>query len=316
MFQLYKSRDFGLYFKDTFGFLKMHGKHFFKNYLTVNGIFILILVVLMYLFYSWYEGFILEAVREKNNFDAILNYVDENIETVLTAFSLFTIVGIVVSMLNYAFVPIYFKLYEKHRGADFGSKEIFEELRANLGKLFKYFLASIVVSLIAIPVVSIVCIIMAITIIGAFFLVFPIGLLIFYYQSALMEYLKSDKGVFECYNYSWKLCFEKFMPVLGAIGIFFILASIFQSALPILEFIIKLVNGLATLEDAGTINDLEKWSFLFIVIFTIKILTYFFNLLISAIIQINHGIIYYGLKDERENINTISTIDEIGSDSN
>jgi len=48
--QLYKSRDFSAFFQDTFAFLKQNGKHYFKHYFIVNGIFLMILMVLGYFF--------------------------------------------------------------------------------------------------------------------------------------------------------------------------------------------------------------------------------------------------------------------------
>ena len=44
--QLYKSRGFGEYFQDTFAFLKQNGKHLFKHFFIINGIFLLILMVI------------------------------------------------------------------------------------------------------------------------------------------------------------------------------------------------------------------------------------------------------------------------------
>jgi hypothetical protein len=314
MLQLYKSRDFGLYFKDTFGFLKMHGKHFFKNYITVNGIFILILVAMTYIFYKGYEDIVLSGYVGNNNFDALENYLNQNAGSVFLYGSIYIIVGIFVSVLNYAFVPIYFKLYEKHKGANFASKEITDELIANISKLIIFILASILIAIPLFIVVGITGLIMAITFIGIPFILFLVVLVSFFYHSTLMEYIKSEKkGVFECFSYSLKLCFKKFFPSVAAMGIFMLIIGIAQSVFSVAQFIITMFAGVMALENQNNLNEIDEWSTLFIILFILQILSYLFNLLTAAIIQMNQAIVYYSLKEEIENINTQNTIEQIGS---
>ena len=50
MFQLYKKRDFSELVGDTFGFFKLEGKNYFKNYFIINGSLLLLLVVIIYFF--------------------------------------------------------------------------------------------------------------------------------------------------------------------------------------------------------------------------------------------------------------------------
>ncbi|MBC8753816.1 hypothetical protein H2O64_03990 [Kordia sp. YSTF-M3] len=314
MLQLYKSRDFGLIFKDTFGFLKTHGKHFFKNYITVNGIFILILVTMTYMFYKGYEDIVMGGYVGNNNFNALENYLNENAGSVLLYGSIYIIVGIIVGVLNYAFVPIYFKLYEKHKGANFASKEIVDELIGNISKLTIFILVSILIAIPLFIVVGIIGLLMAITLIGIPFLIFLGALVSFFYHSTLMEYIKSDKkGIFECFGYSLNLCFKKFFPSLGAMGIFMLIVGIAQSVFSIAQLIIMMSAGVMSLENPNSLSEIDQWSTLFVILFILQILSYLFNLLTAAVIQMNQAIVYYSLKEEIENINTQNTIEQIGS---
>lgn len=45
--QFYKKRDFGALVSDTLNFFKLYGKNYFKNYLTLNGGIIILLVVVI-----------------------------------------------------------------------------------------------------------------------------------------------------------------------------------------------------------------------------------------------------------------------------
>lgn len=307
MFQLYKSRDFGLFFKDTFDFLRMHGTHFFKNYIIVNGIVLLIITTITYLFNSKFQ----DVSTFPFVFPADYN---ENIGVFLLYMFLYLVVTIVLGIYVYAYVPIYFKLYERHQGANFGSKEIFNELTKNTGKLFKFVLAG---ALIAIPVVilaGIIGFILSITIIGIPLLLFLIAHISFFYHSALMEYIKSErKGVFECFGYSYELCFQKFIPTIGVLGIFLLIAIIIQSIFGIIQYVFLIIMGVVSLDNFDAAYDLEEWSLVFIVVFVLRIISYIVNFIISTAVQVNQGIIYYGLKEEKENINTQNTIEQIGS---
>ncbi len=314
MFQLYKSRDFGAYFHDTFAFLKQNGKHFFKNFLIVNGIFLLILATMWYYFYKVYEDVVINGVILNRNPDALSNYFNENLGSVILFGSLGFFILLIVSVLNYYFVPLYFKLYERHRGQNFGSKEIFDELKANIEKLIIFIFASIPVGFLAIIVVGIVSIILSITIIGIPFLLIVGAVFSMFFHATLMEYLNTNKGVFECFTYGLNMCFQKFFPAMGAIAVFFIMVFVLQMIVGIIQLIITSILGITTLSDPNSFNIVqETWSFQFMVLLIFQLFSYLFNLITSAIVQINQGIIYYSLKEEKENIHTQSTIDEIGS---
>ena len=65
--QLYKSRDFSAFFQDTFTFLKQNGKHYFKHFFIVNGIFLLILMVIGYFLTKFYSEFLFGGVLQGGN---------------------------------------------------------------------------------------------------------------------------------------------------------------------------------------------------------------------------------------------------------
>ncbi len=308
MLQLYKSRDFGQFFKDTFDFLKTHGKHFFKNYLTVNGVVLVTLTVITYLFNLKFQS------GSPLGLSSLPYTYEENTGVLFLYILLYLIAMVVLGMYVYAYVPIYFKLYEKHHGANFGAKEIYSELSKNASKLFKFVLAGILVAIPVMIVVGIIAFILSITIIGIPLLLFLIAHLSFFYHTTLMEYIKSEeKGIFECFGYSAEMCFQKFFPTIGALGIFFLIAIIIQSGFALIQYIFLFIMGVVSLDNFDAMYDIEGWSFVFIVVSILEIISYIINFIISTVMQVNHAIVYYGLKEEKENIHTQFTIDEIGS---
>lgn len=315
MLQLYKSRDFGLFFKDTFAFLKTHGAHFFKNYLLVNGLFLALLIAMSYLFYIEVAEMQALGLLEEENYRELFKYLERYSGTVSTYGIFYILLGAFVGILNYSYVAFYFKLYERHQGANFSYKEISNELFANFGKLVKFILATILISIPIMIATLIVIAIMAITIIGIPFILFVIALLSLFYHSALLEYIKSDdKSVFDCYGYSLQLCLQSFFPAIGAVGVFMLIAGIFQGVFGLIQAGILYFLGISIYTDPTYLNDLEKGSSIFIIAFTLQIAIYLINFIVSAIVQIHQAIVYYGLKEDRENIHAQQTIETIGRD--
>ncbi|WP_298518480.1 hypothetical protein [uncultured Kordia sp.] len=312
MLQLYKSRDFGLFFKDTFAFLKMHAAHFFKNYILVNGLFLAVLIGMSYFLYNELAEMQALGLLEENNYQELLRYLQRYSATFSTYGIFYILLAAFVGILNYSYIAFYFKLYERHQGANFGYKEISDELFSNFGKLVKFILATIVISIPILIATFIVMGILTFTIIGIPFILFVIAFLSLFYHSAIMEYLKSDKGVFDCYGYSLQLCLQNFFPAVGAVGVFMLITGVFQFVLGLVHEGILFFIGISVYENPAYLNDLEKSSTIFMIAFVLQIAIYLINFIISAIIQIHQAIVYYGLKEDRENIHTRSTIDSIG----
>ncbi|MFK7748360.1 MAG: hypothetical protein AB8B65_08225, partial [Kordia sp.] len=147
MLQLYKSRDFGLFFKDTFAFLKAHGRHFFKNYLLVSGIFLAILIYMSYMLQIEHAEIQSLGLLDERNRDELFNYLQETMNANSGKITLYSLLFSFVGILCYSYVPLYMKLYKKHKGANFSTKELFDELTQNFGKLIKFFLATVVISI-------------------------------------------------------------------------------------------------------------------------------------------------------------------------
>jgi len=313
MLQLYKSRDFGLLFKDTFAFLKMHGAHFFKNYVLVNGLFLAVLIAMSYILYVQVAEMQALGLLEQENQEEFFRYIDQHWDFIISYGILYLILGAFVGILNYAYIPLYFKLYEEHKGANFSSKEISNALFANFGKLMKFFLVTIVISIPLMIAASIVMTIMAFTIIGIPFILFLVALISFFYHSSLMEYMKyDDKGILDCYGYSLQLCFQKFFPTVGAVGVFMLLIIVFQFTYDFIKTAILYLLGISIVDDPAYLGDLDKTSLIFIIAFSLQIITYIINFFTAAMLQIHQAIVYYSLKEDRENIHTQNTIDTIG----
>ena len=56
MIQFYKKRDFGTFISDSFAFFKFYGKNYFKNFLLLNGLLLILMVVVIVLGFREFFG--------------------------------------------------------------------------------------------------------------------------------------------------------------------------------------------------------------------------------------------------------------------
>jgi len=199
--QLYKSRDFSAFFQDTFAFLKQNGKHYFKHYFIVNGIFLLILMVLGYFFTKFYSDLLFGRILQ-NNPNAMDEYMNDNFGLFIFLVFVFLTVGLVAGLISYAYTAIYLKLYTENDGSNFETKAIIDNYKTNLRKLFVFLLCSLLIGIPILLISGIAMFVLAITIIGFLLLLLVIGVVSLFYKMTVMEYLDHKKVIWYCFRYA------------------------------------------------------------------------------------------------------------------
>ena len=128
----------------------------------------------------------------------------------------------------------------------------------------------------------------------------------------LLEYLDQKRSFFDSFGYAWSLITSKFWHAVGCMGIFYLMSYVVQMSLSLIQSGFNLTSQLTIPNSGAVIED----SNLFFIIFTlvIFIITFFVGILLNTILQINQSIVYYGLKEDNEQVNTKSDIDLIGED--
>jgi hypothetical protein len=297
--QLLKRRTFNDYFSDSFGFIKENGGHFFKNYFIISSIPIA-LVVLIYYFY-------LQAIMNfnANSFGGASNierYFSQNPLIFVIALIVFIFIFVVFALIQYAYTPIYMNLYNK-KGTDFTFKEIMSSIfKENLGKLLGFFFFSI---LLAIPVylaVGVLTLILIITIVGW---IIPSIVMMLWYSMALFAYVDGEKGIWDSFNYSWKLIFKNFWRNVGAVTIFSVIIFFISFGFSLL---MNMISGAATI----TVGIGGGSTVLVIIMLITTSLSQIVGIFLQMLLQIMNGIIYYSCVEEAENKSGMNEIDKIG----
>ncbi|WP_299334075.1 hypothetical protein [uncultured Psychroserpens sp.] len=310
--QLYKSRGFGEFFQDTFAFLRENGKHFFKHFFIVNGIFLLILMVMTYFFSKFYTDVVFGSLVYGNQ-NAFDQYLNQNSGIFILLLFLFILVALVAAVISYSFVPIYLKLYTERNGKEFTATDIINVYKANIGKIIIFLVCGILIGIPLMVFVGLLTFILTITIIGLLMLPLVAGGVSLYYQGTLMEYLNNKKGIWESFGYSWKLMSSKFWAAIGCVGIFFLMSYVAQYIVAIIPYFFGMVNILTEVQPGVNSDPQDLGKSMMVMMIVVFMLSFLVSSLLGVIVQLNQGVIYYSLKEDNENINTKSDIDLIGT---
>jgi hypothetical protein len=235
--QLLKRRTFNDIFSDSFGFIKENGGHFFKNYFIIASVPIALVILFYYIYFQSMmslDGF------GRGYTSVVENYFSDNPLVLALAIIIFLFVFIVFALIQYAYTPIYLNLY-LNKGTEFSFREIMSSIfKDNLGRLLGFFFFSI---LLAIPVyfaVGVISLILIITIVGW---IIPIIVMMLWYNMALYAYIDGDKGLWDSFNYSWKLIFKNFWKNVGAVTIFTVIIAFISFGFSML---MNMISGAAT----------------------------------------------------------------------
>lgn len=316
MFQLYKDRTFGDYISDTIDFFKKFGKHYFKNYFIVNGIFLMILVVLIYFFTKIYMEFFQSTVISRGqNPNYISEYFNNNLPVFFISFVVMMVLILVISMVNYALPSLYVELYET-RGLNFEAKDLIASLKQNFGRLLLFFIASFFIVLPIAFIVLILNVLLCFIIIGfpLFFITLPA--LMVWISLSFNDYLLGKNSYFNSLGNGFSMLKNNFWPAVGASLIMFIMMYIFQTILTMIPYLF----GVASIFTSGqNFNDPAKANEVFgtlsIVMITMMVFSTLFGYIFQNFLNIQQVLVYYSQLEGSQSNSSNNEIELIGSDS-
>lgn len=310
--QLYKSRGFSAFFQGTFSFLKQNGKHYFKHFFIINGIFLLILMTIGYFVSKFYTDIVFGGVLQGNSTTQIDEYMNENFGIFMLLMIVFLVVGLTAGLISYSYTPIYLKLYSEKNGKNFETQEIVQVYKQNIGKLFIFLICGILLGIPLVFVLGIGIFILIITIIGFLLIPFLAGAFSLFYNMTLMEYLQNKKGIWDSFGYAWTLMTKKFWAAVGSVGLFYLMAYVVQNVITLIPYIFFMGSLFTVTPESGT-SPQEVASSLVVMMLVVFFIAFIVSIILNNITQLNQGIVYYSLKEDNENVNTKSVIDQIGS---
>lgn len=311
MITLFKKRNFSDMLGDTFSFFKLEGKHFFKNYFIVNGIFLLLLIALSYfLFQVYFEALTSEIYSGNTNYSFADELLNENLPLIVGSAIFFGILMLFITLLNFAYPVIYLKLYEKNNGNNFQISAIVNELKSKIWKMFLFFLLSLVVILPVIIALFSILILLSFVLIGIPLLVISFPLLFSLMSLSLFEYINNDKGFFSAIRQAFVYIFKEFWIIVGSTIIMYIIIQTVMTIISMIPYFIGMISIFSTIENAGNEEAFSAMGILMIVVFIISVTA---NYILHNLLMINQGMIYYSIREKIEHKSSFTDIDSIGN---
>ena len=312
MFQLFKKRNFSDYISDTFSFFRITGKHFFKNYFIINGTLLILLMVLTYfVFKVYFEMMFANIGSSAPNF--LEDYFNNNIGLIIGVFLLFFLLIMFISLINYAFPIVYMNLYDKHKGNHFESKEIIAELKSKFGKMLIFLLVLFLLGMTAGLIILGLVVALMFILVGFLLLIILGPALLAFVQLSFYEYLNAEIGIFNALGKGFDKLKQNFWPIIGSTIVMYFIVQIVISIFSMVPYIIGIASVFTSIENQGSPE--ESLSFLSIMMVVFMCLAMLFSYILNNLLVVNSGIIYYSLREQNENRNTINDIDLIGTES-
>ncbi|MDI9258250.1 hypothetical protein [Flavobacterium sedimenticola] len=313
MFTLFKRRDFGDYVSDTFGFFRQTGKHYLKNYFTISGPLLLIMVVLSYFLFQVYFDFVLRFDRNgMDNSQYLENYLSNNFLVVVAVALFFFLFLVFMSMLSYAIPVIYFDLYDKHNGNSFSSKEILQQFKSRFGKILIFFLGTLFIITPLLILVFVVLILLCFILIGIPLLLFAIPTAFSWITLSFFEYLNTDKGLFSAYGQGFRSILSQYFPIVGSTMVIYIIIQITMSVFTMIPYMFGIVSMVSSTQNMEA--DGDAFSTFRIMMTIVMVISILMSYIMNNILMINQGLVYYSRIEHNENKSADHSIDLIGSE--
>ena len=318
MMQFYKKRDFGALISDTFNFVKLYGKNYFKNYFVINGLLLILMAVLVFFGFKNFFSLIFEGIG--GNSASIGRYFLENIMQIIFTFLFIFLVFIMISVVNYSYPVLYLKRLTETGNKNIAVDEIMSDVKKNIGKIFKLFLGFVFIVFPLYLAVYGLSYTVTYRIQGLSFLllIFLTPVMTNVVNFLIYDYFNREKGFFSSLSYAIRSQFSyqqynqksPFWKYWGTTVILYILQQVVAYALAfILVFIIILSLGLSlNMSSAET----------FYITLGLTVMAYpliiIISLIMSNFISLCSGLMYYDSRTDLHREMDLTEIDSIGRD--
>lgn len=315
--EFYKKRDFGSLISDTFQFFKENGKNYFKNYFLINGLLLILLLVIVIFGYREIFSQIFGSNIEGQSY-YFEQYFQEN-TAVLVVVSIFIfLLFLAVSVINYSFPVFYLKRLSENGNKNIKADEILGDMKKNGKRMFLLFLGLFfIVTPLALFIIG-VSYLLVFILIGLVILLFVFPSILNVVNFILYDYLHTNKGFFESFSYairsqfSYKHQREKspFWKYWGSTIIMYIIIQVITSIFTIIPMFIMMFSAFTVVPGKGSAeNPFENLGLMFFVVYGVAILV---SLILSNIIYVNAGLLYYDSRTDLHRDKNFQEIDTIG----
>lgn len=317
--QFYQKRNFGTIVSDTFTFFKENGKNYFKNYIFINGLLLILMVVIFVFGYRELFSQMLGSNTGGQNY-YFQAYFEEN-RFMLALISLMVfILFLVVTGVSYSYPILYLKRLSETGNKDIKADELLRDLKNNSGRFLKLFLGLIfIVTPLAILVVGI-SYVLVFLLIGFFLLILVMPTLVNVVNFLMFDYFHTQKGFFASLSYALRSQFsypntnEKspFWKYWGSTVIMYLIIQVIVSVFTAIPMIFIFVR-MYTIQQGSGVQENPfggTMGILFFVVYGVSLLVSF---LLMNFLFVSSGLQYYDSRTDLHRKVGFTEIDTIGT---
>lgn len=315
--QFYKKRDFGTFITDSFTFFKLYGKNYFKNFILLNGLLLILMVVVIIFGYKEFLGAFFGSTMggQSYYFEQFLN---DNLGMLILCGVLLFILSTALMTINFLFPVFYMKRIAEGK-TDIKADDLLSDFKSNGKKVAAaYFGLTFLVLPVAFVIFGISYILIFI-IIGLVLMLFVGPTLLNIIIFLCFDYFNGKRGFFESLSYAVRSQFSypngrekspywKYWGATTIMTVLFYIVSIFFSSVPMILFFMKLST---TAPDAQFESNPFSGSF-GIVFFIVYGISSIISTLLMNVLYINSGLMYYDSRTDLHQKMELAEIDTIG----
>ncbi|WP_228451728.1 DUF4013 domain-containing protein [Chryseobacterium sp. SN22] len=316
--QFYKKRDFGTFISDSFTFFKLYGKNYFKNFILLNGLLLILMVIVMVFGFREFFGVLFGSNISGQSY-YLEQYLSDNV-------GLFVILGIFLFILSTALITInlLFPVFYMKRVAEgnilIKTDDILSDFKTHIRKVFKLYLGLILLVMPAATVLFGISYILILIIIGLALMLFVVPNLFNTVTFLCYDYFNGNRGFFESLSYAIRSQFSypngresspywKYWGSTLIMGLLFYIVSSIFTAVPMIIYFAKLTT---TAPDGNFEQNPLDGSFgiLFFFMYGISSLV---STLLMNVLYVNSGLMYYDSRTDLHQKMELAEIETIGS---
>lgn len=317
MMQFYKKRDFGTFISDSFNFFKLYGKNYFKNYILLNGLLLILMVTIVVFGYRelFSQLFGSNINGESYYFQ---QYFSDNFGMLFVVGIITFLLFLLLMIINYLYPVFYMKRLSQGE-IKIRTDDILSDFKTNAGRIGILCLGMIFIVTPLAFIIAGISYALILIIIGLFIMLLVYPTLFNVVTFLMYDYFNSKRGFFESLSYAIRSQFsypngrEKspYWKYWGATTIVFLIMYVITTVFTFIPMIFFYGSLLTSAPD----GQFEQNPFtgtmgvLFFVIYGISMLLSFF---LSNILYINSGLMYYDSRTDLHQKVELEEIETIG----
>jgi len=313
MITFYKKRDFGTFITDSFAFFKSNGKNYFKNFILINGMVLILLVLVMYFGFKEFIGQFFSGNMSGQSY-YFERYFEDNLGLTIVTGLIIMVIYSFLMMLNFLY-PVFYIRRMAEGQKQVSVEDIISDLKTHSKKLIKLYFGLVLMVIPAAFILFAISYAMVLILIGIPLVVFVVPTLFNAITFLVYDFIYTERGFFESLSYSIRAQFsyangrEKtpYWKYWGSTIILFVLYYVITSVFTAIPMMILMFRLTVTTSDSTLEQNPFAGGFgaVIMIIYGISIVM---SSLLMNILYVNSGLLYF---DSRRDLHQKLEMEEI-----